>query len=102
MYLQDNDPYIIVVSQQYLVRFITFCCFVRMLGNIYEVPVQLEIYHRCVLSEYTLCYMCVWFEVHMQMITKEIPLNMMRQPFDTVACCVISLGFGKIMVGKGN
>jgi len=29
----------------------------------------------------------------MQMITKESPLNMMRQPFGTVACCVISLGY---------
>jgi len=58
-----------------------------MLGNIYEVPVQLGMYHSFILSEYTLCCMCVWFQVHMQMITKESPLNMMRQPFGTVAYC---------------
>jgi len=58
-----------------------------MLGNIYEVPVQLGMYHSFILSEYTVCCMCVWFQVHMQMMAKESPLNMMRQPFGTVACC---------------
>jgi len=46
-----------------------------MLGNIYEVPVQLGMYHSFILSECTLCCMCIWFQVQMQMITKGSPFE---------------------------
>jgi hypothetical protein len=38
-------------------------------------------YHSFILSEYTLCCMCVWFQVHMQMITKGSPFEYDKTTF---------------------
>jgi hypothetical protein len=62
-----------------------------MLGNIYEVLVQLGMYHRFVVSTlYAIC-MLFGFKFMCKMITKAGPLNRMRQALGTVACCVINL-----------